>query len=109
MLLSMMQRLEQVFDVDPLELSRSVGETLRSQVWISISGFFALAPTQAAIATWGVDRVLFGVDYPFVNMDRVGEYIRALGELVSPADFQKICQTNAEDLLKIKAQLENMR
>ena len=103
MLLSMMQRLEQVFDVDPLGLSRSVGETLRSQVWISISGFFALAPTQAAIATWGVDRVLFGVDYPFVNMNRVGEYIRALGELVPPSDLQKICQTNAEDLLKIKA------
>ena len=102
MLPSMMQRVEQVFDVERLGLSRSVGETLRSQVWISISGFFALAPTQAAIATWGIDKILFGVDYPFVNMNRVGEFIRALGELVSPTDLQKICHTNIEDLLKIK-------
>ena len=103
MLPSMMHRVEQVFDVRRLGLKRSVGETLRSQVWISISGFFALAPTQAAIATWGVDRVLFGTDYPFVNMNRVGEYLRALGELVSPSDLQRICCTNAEELLKIKA------
>ncbi|MCJ1304000.1 hypothetical protein MMC08_006811 [Hypocenomyce scalaris] len=103
MLPSMMQRADQVFDVATSGLKRSVGETLRSQVWISVSGFFSPALTQAAIATWGVDRVLFGVDYPFTNMNRVAEYIRALGELVSPSDLRKICQTNAEDLLKIKA------
>jgi predicted TIM-barrel fold metal-dependent hydrolase len=103
MLPSMMQRVEEVFDATRLGLERSVGETLRSQVWISISGFFTLAQTQAAIATWGVGKVIFANDYPFVNMNRVGEYIRALGELVSPSDLRKICQTNIEDLLKIKA------
>ena len=103
MLPSMMQRVEHVFDVETFGMKRSVGETLRSQIWISVSGFFSLPLTQATIATWGVDRVLFGVDYPFTNMNRVTEYIRALGELVSPSDLRKILQTNAEDLFKIKA------
>ena len=103
MLPSMMERADQVFDVVALGLKRSVGETLRSQVWISISGFFSPALTQTSIITWGVDRVLFGVDYPFTNMNRMAEYLRALAELVSPSDLRKICQTNAEDLLKIKA------
>ena len=103
MLPSMMQRADQVFDVVALGLKRSVGETLRAQVWISVSGFFSPALTQTSIAIWGVDRVLFGVDYPFTNLNTVPEYLRALGELVSPSDLKKICQTNAEDLLKIKA------
>ena len=103
MLPAMMQRIEDLFEPTSMGLKRSVGETLRSQVWIAISGLFSLAPTQTSIANWGVDRVLFAVDYPYVDMGRVPEYIRALGELVSPADLRKICQTNAEDLLKIKA------
>ena len=102
MLPSMMQRLEQVFDANTFGLRRSVGETLRAQVWIAVSGFFSLPLTQLSIATWGVDRILFGVDYPFTNMNKVAEYVRALGELVSPTDLRKILQTNAEDLLKIK-------
>ena len=103
MIPSMMQRLEQVFDATTFGLRRSVGETLRAQVWIAVSGFFSLPLTQLSIATWGVDRILFGIDYPFTNMNKVAEYVRALGELVSPVDLRKILQTNAEDLLKIKA------
>lgn len=103
MIPSMMGRLDQVFDVKMSGLQRSVGETLRSQVWVAISGFFSLALTQMTIATWGVERVLFGVDYPFAKMDRVPEYVRALGEIVSPGDLRKILQTNAEELLKFKA------
>ena len=103
MLPSMMQRVEQVFDVKAFGLKRSVGETLRSQVWISVSGFFTLPITQAAIATWGVERILFGVDYPFTNMNKVPEYVRGLCNILSPADLRKVLQTNAEGLLKIKA------
>ena len=99
----MIQRVDQVSDVASLRLERSVGETLRSQVWISVSGIFSPTIPQTSIATWGVDRILFGMDYPFTNFNRVEEYLRAVGELVSPSDLTKICQTNAEYLLKIKA------
>lgn len=99
----MMQRFDSMFAEEVFGFGRSVGEMLRSQVWIAISGFFTLAPTQAAIATWGVDKVLFANDYPFQDAQRVPEFIKALGDVISPADLRKICQTNAEELFKIKA------
>ncbi len=99
----MMQRLDTMFDEKIFGYKRSVGEMLRSQVWVAISGLFSLPPTQVAIATWGVDRVLFANDYPYIESQRVPEFVRALGDIVSPADLRKICQTNAEQLFKIKA------
>ncbi|MCJ1305504.1 hypothetical protein MMC08_008318 [Hypocenomyce scalaris] len=99
----MMQRFDTIFDDTIFHSERRVSEILRSQVWISTSGMFSLPPTQAAISTWGVDKVLFAVDYPFQNMAAAPDYVRALGDIVSPSDLRKICQTNAEALFKIKA------
>jgi len=99
----MMQRFETIFGPKVFGYERTVGEMLRSQVWVAISGFFSIPPTMTVIATWGVDRVLFANDYPFIKIEGVQDFIRALGDMVSPADLRKICQTNAEDLLKIKA------
>ncbi|MCJ1432919.1 hypothetical protein MMC27_002277 [Xylographa pallens] len=99
----MMQRFDARFPEKVFGFERSVGEMLRSQVWIAISGLFSLPPTQAAIATWGVDRVLFAADYPFQDTQRVPDYLKALGDVVAPSDLRKICQTNAEGLLKFKA------
>ena len=98
----MMQRFDSFFDEKTFGYKRSIGEMLRSQVWIAISGLFSLPPTQAAIATWGIDRVLFANDYPYIETQRVPDFVRALGDIVSPADLRKICQTNAEQLFKIK-------
>ena len=99
----MIQRFDTIFDERVFGFERSVGEILRSQVWVSISGMYSLPPTLLAIATWGVDKVMFANDYPFINMDGAKDYLRALGDSVSPADLRKICQTNAEGLFKIKA------
>ena len=101
MIPAMMQRINSRFSLERLGLKRGVAETLRSQVWIAISGLFSLAPTINSIANWGVDKVLFGVDYPYIDMGEVPEFIRALGDLVSPEDMRKICQTNAEKLFRI--------
>ena len=100
----MIQRFDSMFADETLGLRRSVGEMLRSQVWVAISGLFTLPPTLALISTWGVDKVLFANDYPFQDAQRVPDYIKALGDVVAPSDLRKICQTNAEDLFKIKAQ-----
>ena len=72
-----------------LGFERSVGEMLRSQVWISISGMYSLAPTQLAIATWGVDRILFANDYPYIDLKGAKDCIRALEDVLSPADLRK--------------------
>jgi hypothetical protein len=76
---------------------------LRTRVCIAISGLFTLPPTQAAISTWSVDKVLFVNDYLFQDAQRVPDLIKALRDVVAPLDLRMICQTNAEDLFKIKA------
>lgn len=103
MLPMMIQRFDAMFDEKIFSLKRSVGEALRSQVWLAISGLFSLPPTQIAIQTWGVDRILFANDYPYIESQRVPEFIRALGDMVGPSDIRKICQTNAEELFKFRA------
>lgn len=99
----MMQRFDSMFDQRTFGFKRSVGEMLRSQVWIAISGLLTIPPTLIAIQTWGVDKVLFANDYPFIDINMVPAFIRALGDVIGPSDLKKICQTNAEELFKIKA------
>lgn len=103
MLPMMLQRFDSMFDQRIFGLERSVGETLRSQVWLAISGLFSLPPTLIAIQTWGVDRILFANDYPYVDAQRVPNFIQALGDVIGPSDLRKICQTNAEKLFNFVA------
>ncbi len=98
----MMQRFDGTLDAKTTGLKRSVGETLRSQVWIAISGMFSLPITQLAVNTWGVDRVLFANDYPYVDAQRVPDFVRALNDVLAPSDMRKILQSNAEDLFNIR-------
>lgn len=103
MLPMMLQRFDAMFDKQIFGLKRSISEALRSQVWIAISGLFSLPPTQIAIQVWGIDRVLFANDYPFIDSQRVPEFLRALRDVLAPSDFRKVCQNNAQNLFKIKS------
>jgi predicted TIM-barrel fold metal-dependent hydrolase len=80
-------------------LRRSVRQTIVDQVWITTSGFFTMAPFMAALVTFGVDRIMFSVDYPFASNARARGFLDALP--VSPADRLKIAHGNADRLLKL--------
>jgi uncharacterized protein len=80
-------------------LRRSVRETLTDQVWITTSGFFTMVPFMAALMTFGVDRIMFSVDYPFASNARARAFLDALP--VSPADREKIAHGNADQLLRL--------
>lgn len=101
MLPMMLQRFDTMFDKNIFGFKRDVGETLRAQVWLAISGLFSLPATQIAIQTWGVDRILFANDYPFIDAQRVPDFLRALGDILAPSDLRKVCQLNAQQLFKI--------
>ncbi|KAH8901381.1 amidohydrolase 2 [Thozetella sp. PMI_491] len=103
MLPMMMHRLDGALGLKTTQLTRNIGETLRSQVWVAISGMFSLPITQVTIQTWGVDRVLFANDYPYVDAQRVPAFVAALNDVVGPSDMRKILQTNSESLFKLKA------
>jgi predicted TIM-barrel fold metal-dependent hydrolase len=79
-------------------LRRSVRQTLLDQVWITTSGFFTLVPFMAALMTFGADRILFSVDYPFASNARARAFLDALP--VSAADREKIAHGNADRLMR---------
>jgi uncharacterized protein len=93
----MLDRCQQVFEQQPRPVA--VKQTLLRHVWITTSGFFTLAPFLAALLTFGADRILFSVDYPFSPARRGGEFLRSLP--VSEPDRVKIAGGNAERLLRL--------
>jgi predicted TIM-barrel fold metal-dependent hydrolase len=80
-------------------LRRSVRQTMLDQVWITTSGFFTLAPFMAALMTFGVDRVMFSVDYPFASNARARAFLDSLP--VSTVDREKIAHGNADRLMRL--------
>ncbi len=80
-------------------LRRSVRQTLVDQVWITTSGFFTTVPFIAALLSFGVDRIMFSVDYPFASNARARAFLDALP--VSHADRAKIAHGNADRLLRL--------
>ena len=50
-------------DIDHLQ--RPTSRTILDQVWITTSGIFNEPPFLAALLTFGIDRIMFSVDYPY--------------------------------------------
>jgi predicted TIM-barrel fold metal-dependent hydrolase len=99
-LATMMSRLDEVFDsFAQNNLSAGVGDTIRSKVWVTMSGFFSQTPFEAALSAFGADRLLFSVDYPFSANARATAFLRSLR--LSPWDLAKIAHENAEQLLSL--------
>jgi predicted TIM-barrel fold metal-dependent hydrolase len=78
-------------------LALSPSEYFLRNVWVTTSGMFSLPPVMCALQVFGVDRVLFSVDYPFAP-NRAGRRLLDMLPL-SPADRAKIAGGNAERLL----------
>jgi uncharacterized protein len=81
------------------QLRRSVRQTILDQVWITTSGFFTMVPFISALMSFGVDRIMFSVDYPFASNARARAFLDTLP--VSPADRVKIAHGNADRLLRL--------
>jgi len=97
---AMMTRCDQVFGrIAGSHLQRSVSATILDQVWITTSGFFAIAPFMAALLTFGTDRILFSVDYPYSKHKDGRTFLDALP--IPRDDLQKIAHGNADKLLKL--------
>jgi predicted TIM-barrel fold metal-dependent hydrolase len=71
------------------------------RVYITTSGIFTVPPLLAALTTFGADRIMFSVDYPYSDNRDGAAYLRALP--VAPADLAKIAHQNADRLLGLKA------
>jgi predicted TIM-barrel fold metal-dependent hydrolase len=100
MLPMMLDRADQVFALDVDHLQRPVSRTVLDQVWITTSGIFNEPPFLAALLTFGIDRIMFSVDYPYAP-DALGrKFLERIS--LSPGDMEKLTHGTADALLKLK-------
>ena len=81
-------------------LKRTLAQTLQEQVYVTTSGQFIYPPLMALLATFGVDHVLFSIDYPYSTNDRGRAFLDNMP--LAPADVEKIAHGNADKLLKLQ-------
>jgi len=101
MLPMMLARADHVFQHDVEHLKRPISRTILDQVWITTSGIFDEPPFIAALLTFGIDRIMFSVDYPFAPNAAGRKFLDLVA--LAPADKEKLSHGNADALLKLKA------
>src|SRR5947208_15517030 len=74
-------------------------DTFCEHFWITTSGFFSDPALVCCMMEMGVDRILFSVDYPFVENQPGTAWMERLH--MSAEDKAKILSGNAKRLLKM--------
>jgi uncharacterized protein len=96
----MLERFDDKLSPETGYLSRSVSQTILDQVWITTSGIFSLPAFLATMLTFGIEKIMFSVDYPYADNDRATRFLAALP--LSPADRLAVAGGDADALLKLK-------
>jgi predicted TIM-barrel fold metal-dependent hydrolase len=96
----MLARCEATFGADLSHLQRPLAQTIIDHVYITTAGFFTLPPFTAAMTTFGIDRIMFSVDYPYASNEEGRAFLDKLP--LSPADLAKVAHGNADRLLKLR-------
>jgi predicted TIM-barrel fold metal-dependent hydrolase len=95
---AMLARCEHQFASDLSHLRRPLARTIVDQVYITTAGLFTVPPFMAALATFGIDRLMFSVDYPYASN---GDGRALLDRLpLASADLAKLAHGNADRLLQ---------
>jgi 5-carboxyvanillate decarboxylase len=94
-------RIENRWLLDPLSKERlkKPGEYIRDNFVFSTSGMFWHKVLSYCCDVLGSDRILFAADYPFESGKAAVEFIDTAP--LNETDREKICHSNAEDLLKL--------
>jgi predicted TIM-barrel fold metal-dependent hydrolase len=100
MLPMMLDRADEVFALDIDHLKRPVSRAILDQVWLTTSGIFSEPPFLAALQTFGIDRIMFSVDYPYAPNAKGRAFLDRLS--LTPADMVKLTHGNADALLRLK-------
>jgi uncharacterized protein len=98
-LAAMMVRSDKILSAEAPYLTRSVSKTILDQVWVTTSGLFTLPPLEVVLAIFGIDRVMFSIDYPYSGNIVGKNYLDTLK--LPAADMEKFVHGNADRLLKL--------
>lgn len=78
---------------------RTLTDTFHQQVHITTSGFFTQPPLKIALDTFGINNIMFSVDYPFSTNEMGIDFLNAID---LPHDqIEKIAHGNADKLLNL--------
>jgi predicted TIM-barrel fold metal-dependent hydrolase len=78
---------------------RTLTETFHQQLHITTSGFFTQPPLKIALETFGIDNIMFSIDYPFSTNQMGIDFLNAID---LPAEqIEKLAHGNADRLLKL--------
>lgn len=89
-----------VYESMDVKISKKPSEYLKNNVFILTSGEFPIPAISCAIQIMGLDRVLFGSDYPYENSVDAVRRIEALP--LPREDKEKIYSQNAKSLLGVR-------
>jgi predicted TIM-barrel fold metal-dependent hydrolase len=84
--------------------------TILDQVWLTTSGIFSQPPFLAALLTFGIDRIMFSVDYPYAANEKGRDFRRHLarpGRHGQAHTQERGCTAKAGGRGKVKAGSEN--
>lgn len=96
----MLDRVDDMMPRSVTGLDAEISGYIRRHVWVTTSGMFSLPPVLCALSVFGVDRVLFSVDYPFSANRRGRDFLDALP--LAPADLARFAGGNAAALLRLR-------
>lgn len=65
-------------------------------MYLTTSGIFTHPLLEAAVATFGIDRVLFSVDYPYAPNTPGRAFLDGLH--MAPAELEKLAYGNADKI-----------
>lgn len=98
-LAAMLVRSDRALSRDVAHLSRSVAQSILDQVWVTTSGLFTRPPLDVVLAVFGIDRVLFSIDYPYSSNQQGADFLNGLD--LPRAQFEKLAHLNADRLLRL--------
>ncbi|MFC7476370.1 amidohydrolase family protein [Dankookia sp. GCM10030260] len=99
MLPMMLARADEVFANDIEHLQRPISRAILEQVWITTSGIFTTPPFLAALQTFGIDRIMFSVDYPYAPNAKGRAFLDRVA--LAPDDMAKLAGGTAAALLRL--------
>ncbi|HEY4819453.1 MAG TPA: amidohydrolase family protein, partial [Xanthobacteraceae bacterium] len=100
MLPVMLARIDEVSALDIDHLNRPISRAILDQVWLTTSGIFGAPPFLAALLTFGIDRIMFSVDYPYAANARGRDFLDGIS--LTADDMAKLTHRNADALLKLE-------
>jgi len=79
---------------------RTLIDTFHQQVYITTSGFFTQPPLKMAIDTFGLENIMFSVDYPFSTNEMGIDFLRSIE--LPDEQIEKIAHGTADKLLNLR-------